>query len=301
MSTGAVRARKRFNRVFLTWFGRTILAASRVMPYRLGVALGGVLGRAAFLLLPHIRRRAFAHLSSAFPSGGKSWVRRTALRSSIHLGKALLEMMLMTPERLRKVVTVAGDGVGRLRQAIGQGRGIVYVTAHIGNWEIMGGTIASIHPVSVIAAPIEPEPVNEMIVGLRSRLKVRTIVRDRPGASRELIRVFRENRVLGILIDQDTDVDGAFVDFFGTPAWTPTAAAQMALKFNAPVVFGYVHRESDTRHEVHIEGPLELVRTGDEKRDVLDNTALFTKMIENAIRKRPEQWVWMHRRWRRQP
>jgi KDO2-lipid IV(A) lauroyltransferase len=237
----------------------------------------------------------------AFAGCGEAWVRRTAIRSSIHLGKAMFEMMLMTPERLRKFVTVAGDGVERLRQAIGQGRGIVYVTAHIGNWEIMGGKIASLHPVSVVAAPIEPEPVNEMIVGLRARLKVRTIVRDRPGASRELIRVFRENRILGILIDQDTDVDGAFVDFFGSPAWTPTAAAQMTLKFNAPVMFGYVHRVNDTRHEVHIEGPLELVRTGDEKRDVLDNTALFTKMIENAIRKRPEQWVWMHRRWRRQP
>jgi len=85
--------------------------------------------------------------------------------------------------------------------------------------------VAARFPASVIAAPIEPEQVNEMIVGLRARMGLRTIVRGRPGASRELIRVFKENRILGILIDQDTDVESAFVDFMGRPAWTPTAAA----------------------------------------------------------------------------
>ena len=130
---------------------------------------------------------------------------------------------------------------------------------------------------------------------------VRTILRSRAGAAKELIRVFRENRILGILIDQDTDVEGAFVDFMGKPAWTPTAAAQMAIKFGAPVVFGYVQRGSDNRHTVTIEGPLELTRTGNDKEDIRTNTAMFTKMIENAILQNPEQWVWMHRRWRRQP
>jgi KDO2-lipid IV(A) lauroyltransferase len=140
-----------------------------------------------------------------------------------------------------------------------------------------------------------------MIVDLRARMGVRTILRNRPGAAKELIKVFKENRVLGILIDQDTDVESAFVDFMGKPAWTPTAAASMAIKFGAPVVFGYVHRGSYNRHTVTIEGPLDLINTGNREKDIIANTAMLTNKIENAIRKNPEQWVWMHRRWRRQP
>jgi KDO2-lipid IV(A) lauroyltransferase len=165
----------------------------------------------------------------------------------------------------------------------------------------MGHAVSSRYPLSVVAAPLEPEPVNDMIVGLRARMGVRTILRGRPGASRELIRVFKENRILGILIDQDTDVESAFVDFMGRPAWTPTAAASMALKFGAPVVYGYIHRNRDNRHTVTIEGPLDMVRTGDLEKDIVLNTAMLTKKIEASIRRDPEQWVWMHRRWRRQP
>jgi len=207
--------------------------------------------------------------------------------------------MNINPRRLRSVVTF--QGLECLVAAIGQGKGIVFMTGHIGNWEIMGGAVAAKHPVSVVAAPIEPEPVNDMIVRFRAGIGVRTILRNRAGAAKELIRVFRENRILGILIDQDTDVEGAFVDFMGRPAWTPTAAAQMAIKFGAPVVFGYARRERDNSHTVILEGPLELIRSGNDKEDIRTNTAMFTKKIENVIRQNPEQWVWMHRRWRRQP
>jgi KDO2-lipid IV(A) lauroyltransferase len=116
-----------------------------------------------------------------------------------------------------------------------------------------------------------------------------------------LIRVFKENRILGILIDQDTDVESVFVDFMGRPAWTPTAAASMAIKFGAPVLFGSIRRGEDNRHTVIVEGPLELTRTGDDEKDIIANTAMLTKKIEARILENPEQWVWMHRRWRRQP
>ncbi len=131
------------------------------------------------------------------------------------------------------------------------GKGVIYVTGHIGNWELMGHAVAARYNLSVIAAPIEPEQVNDMIVDLRAGMGVRTILRGRPGASRELVRVFKENRIMGILIDQDTDVESAFVDFMGKPAWTPTAAASMAIKFGAPVIFGYVQRGKDNRHTHH--------------------------------------------------
>jgi KDO2-lipid IV(A) lauroyltransferase len=299
MSEWALNTRKWITRLSLVWLTRLIRLFSLFVPYSLGVQAGGALGLAAYYLLPRERTRAIAHLKLAYPEKDRSWIRHTARCCFIHLGKSLLEVMLMTSRRLEQVVEFRGEEA--LRAAINIGKGVIYVTGHIGNWEIMGHAVAARYNLSVIAAPIEPEQVNDMIVKLRAGMGVRTILRSRPGASRELVRVFKENRIMGILIDQDTDVESAFVDFMGLRAWTPTAAASMALKFGAPVIFGYIQRNRDNRHTIFIEGPLELIRTDDHERDIIANTAMLTKMIENAIRNNPEQWVWMHRRWRRQP
>jgi len=299
MSEWSLKTRKWITRLSLIWLTRLIKVFTLIVPYRAGVWAGGVLGFFGYYLLPRERKRAITHLSLVFEDKGRSWIRRTARHCFEHLGKSLMEVMLISPERLGQVVEVHGEE--NLREAMKQGKGAVYVTGHIGNWEIMGHTVSSRYPLSVVAAPIEPEQVNDMIVSLRAGMGVRTILRGRPGASRELIRIFKENRILGILIDQDTDVESAFVDFMGRPAWTPTGAASMALKFGAPVIFGFIHRDKHNKHTITIEGPLQLVRTGDDAKDFVTNTAMFTKKIEDSIRKDPEQWVWMHRRWRRQP
>jgi len=293
------KAKKGVTRVSLILITRMIKLFSLIVPYRVGVWSGGVLGFVAYYLLPRERTRAIAHLTQVFSEKGASWIHQTARRCFIHLGKGLLEIMLMTPRRLEKVIEFRGEE--NLRAAISTGKGVIFVTGHIGNWELMGHAVAARYNLSVIAAPIEPEQVNNMIVDLRAGMGVKTILRGRPGASRELVRVFKENRIMGILIDQDTDVESTFVDFMGRPAWTPTAAASMALKFGAPVIFGYVHRDRNNRHTMTVEGPLKLVRTDNSEKDIIANTAMLTKMIESAIRKNPAQWVWMHRRWRRQP
>jgi KDO2-lipid IV(A) lauroyltransferase len=299
MNETVLQARKWLTRLFLIWLTRVVRLFSLIVPYRFGVWAGAAIGFIGYFLLRRERNRTLLHLTSAYPDKGKLWIRRTAQRCFIHLGKSVLETMLITPKRLDRIIDVRGGE--NLQAAMQQGKGAVFVTGHIGNWEMMGHAVSSRYPLSVVAAPLEPEPVNDMIVGLRARMGVRTILRGRPGASRELIRVFKENRILGILIDQDTDVESAFVDFMGRPAWTPTAAASMALKFGAPVVYGYIHRNRDNRHTVTIEGPLDMVRTGDLEKDIVLNTAMLTKKIEASIRRDPEQWVWMHRRWRRQP
>jgi Kdo2-lipid IVA lauroyltransferase/acyltransferase len=299
MKNGLNKARKTLSRLFLTWSIRSILLLSKLLPYRLGVCAGGALGFMAYYFFPRERNRAIAHLTFAFGGKGRPWIRRTARQSFIHLGKSLLEVMLISPRRLAQVVDIRGEE--NLRTALSLKKGVIYVTGHIGNWELMGHTVAAKSTLSVIAVPIVPEQVNDIIVRLRARMGVRTILRGRPGASRELIRIFKENRILGILIDQDTDVESAFVDFMGRPAWTPTGAASMAVKFGAPVIFGTIRRNNDNRHTITIEGPLELVRTGNDEKDIIANTAMFTKKIEDRIALNPEQWVWMHRRWRRQP
>ncbi len=299
MTQRSQQARRWFIRSGVFLLVKLLNASSRCMPYRFGVFAGSVLGRMVFFLLPRYRKLTERHLAQAFADRGDAWVRRTARQVFSHLGRSLMEILLMTPERISRIAEFRG--ADRLEEALSLGRGAVLVTGHIGNWELLGSVIATRFQLSTVAAPLKADAVNDMLLGLRSRSGFRIILRGRPGAAKELIRVFKKNRILGILIDQDTEVDGAFVDFFGRPAWTPTAAIQMAIKFNAPVLFGYIRRERDGRHTVAIEGPLALVRTGDDEKDIVINTALMTKKIEDCVRRQPDQWVWMHRRWRRQP
>lgn len=299
MTDTLLRMRKRLTTWSLIVIARCVWLVSFIVPYRIGVAAGALLGYVAYFALARERRRAIEHLTSAFPSKDTPWINRTARGCFVHLGKSLFEVMLISPRRLTTVIKT--DGGEKLRSAVSQGKGVIFVTGHVGNWEILGGAVAAMHSLSVVAAPIVPESLNDMVLRLRSRIGIRTILRGRPGAAKELIRVFKENRVLGILIDQDTDVDSAFVEFMGKPAWTPTAAASMALKFEAPVVFGYIRRQPDNTHKVIIEGPLTLTRTDNMDHDIIENTAMLTKKIEACISETPEQWVWMHRRWRRQP
>jgi Kdo2-lipid IVA lauroyltransferase/acyltransferase len=300
MSEWFVKTRKWIELAALVFFAKLIKFCALITPYRLGVWAGGILGFCAYYLATRERKRAIEHLSSAFGDKDEQWIRCTARRNFVHLGKSVFECSLITPRRLERIFDL--HGVEALRTALQRGKGAIYVTGHIGNWELMAYSgVAHGVSLSVVAAPIRPKQVNDMITGLRSRMGVKTIVRSKPGAVRELIRIFKENRILAVLIDQDTDVEGAFVDFMGRPAWTPTAAASMAIKFNAPILFGYTYRDQHNRHVGNVEGPIELIRTGNDEQDIVANTALLTKKIEQCVRNNPEQWVWMHRRWRRQP
>jgi Kdo2-lipid IVA lauroyltransferase/acyltransferase len=299
MNRGVLRIRKRLSRFSLLWLIRLLRLLVRLLPYRIGVRTGALFGMIAYHLLQRERKRTIAHLSRGYPDKSSDWIAGTARRCFKHLGMSLFEVLMMTPGRALGITEFGGEE--NIRTALSRGKGVVVVTGHIGNWELMGHAAAARgYTMSVIAAPIEPASVNDIIVGLRSSLGVKTILRSRSGAAKELIRVFKENRLLGILIDQDTDVEGAFVDFMGSPAWTPTAAASMALKFDAPVLIASIKRLSPLRHRVTVDLP-DLIRTGDVDRDILMNTAMFTKKLEERIRECPEQWVWMHRRWRRQP
>jgi KDO2-lipid IV(A) lauroyltransferase len=190
------QTKKKFDRLSLTWFSRVILFLSKLLPYGLGIRLGGLLGFLAYYVLPRDRKRALAHLTSVFSEKGRVWIQRTARRGFMHLGKALLEVILLDNVRLSRIVDF--KGYENLRRAAERGRGVVVVTGHLGNWEILAAAVAAHYPVSVVAAPIKPEPVNNMLVQLRASKGVKTILRDRPGASRDLIRVFRQNRVLEI-------------------------------------------------------------------------------------------------------
>ena len=174
-------------------------------------------------------------------------------------------------------------------------------SAHCASWELLGAALSARgFTINVIAKRVYIERLNQMLLDLRSSKGLKIIFRSDSDSAKKMLKALRSGETLALLIDQDTEVPGVFVDFFSRPAWTPSGLAVMALKTGAPVIVALDTRLPDDTHRVVVTGPLELVRTGDHDRDVLENTAVITKIIEGHIRKNPSQWVWMHERWKTQ-
>jgi KDO2-lipid IV(A) lauroyltransferase len=191
--------------------------------------------------------------------------------------------------------------VEHVRAALGKGRGLIVVTAHIGNWEFSGLAVAHlVGSMLSVARTLDNPMLDRYVRGVREQLGQRIV--DRRGALRPVVRHLRDGGTVAMLIDQNQRAGGVFVPFFGRLASTVPSAASIALKYDVPVVMGYGLREKDGVHHTIRFGPaFELIRTGDHDADVEANTAMFTRRIEEAVRRAPEQWFWLHRRWRRRP
>lgn len=279
----------------VTWiFSKLVLC----IPYRVAVAVGGVLGGCVPKLLPSAKNMVSRNLHAAFPEKTSEEIRSLTHKIFVHLGKNLFE--LLESPRLDKQAfdtMIEVYGFEHIDAALKQKRGVLLLAAHVGNWELMAMYLA-LHgyPLHVVARRIYDDRLNAMLLLYRNAKGVKTLLRTE--STKEMVRAIRNNEILGLLIDQDTAVKGCFVDFFGRPAYTPSGLALLALKYNAVVLPIFTQRLSSTRHHVTVQPPVELSVTGDIERDIQENTQRYTKIIEQIIRECPEQWVWVHDRWK---
>ncbi|MEO2055842.1 MAG: lysophospholipid acyltransferase family protein [Nitrospira sp.] len=281
-----------------------VSGTTRFLPWRLGVQFGGLLGRIAFYLLRRERGRSLEGLRIAFGRDkSEKELNKIARRNFQNLGKGLIEILnfrYLTLRRIESLVTIEGEEY--LKEAKSNGKGTVLITGHIGNWELMAAALSLRgYRLHVIAAPLYDPRIDELIIRLRSKFNIETISRGSPSSSKKILGVLRKKEILGLLIDQDTQVNGVFVNFFNQKAYTPAGAAQLALKSGAATITCFVTRLPNDRHKITINKPITLVRSDDNKKDIEVNTAIFTAKIEEHIKQYPEQWVWMHRRWKTQP
>ncbi len=291
---------KRFSRYVAIRAG---LALAGLLPIGVAGALGEWLGGVAFALLGGERRKALASLERAFP--GRSEAERAALaRASFrHLGRAALELSCVAqidaaPERF--VEWPAADRAV-LEAGLARGRGVVFVSGHVGNWELLARRVALAgYPAHTIAKETSDPRLTGLVERFRQKGRLHSIWRGQDGAAKKMLRVLREGAILGLLIDQDTRVQSLFVPFFGHLASTPRAAADLALRTKAALVVGFCQRQEDGRYRLSMR-EVAVVPSGDAEADALAVTAQLTREIEAAIRVAPAQWVWMHRRWKTQP
>lgn len=270
------------------------------LPWSAVQRLGWGLGRLGWWVSRRDRERSLAHLALAFPELSDNERRRLARACLRHQGMNLTECLHLLgrdPREVERHVTVEGwDEVEALRRA---GRPIVLLTAHVGNWELLGPVVnARGLQLWAVVRGLDEEGLQEMLIRLRRHFGSKIIERGAPGAARKLLQALRGregDRALCMLIDQDTKVEGVWVPFFGRPAFTPVGAAKIALRQDAAVVPAFLERLDDGSHVARFHPPLDLPD------DETEATASMTATIEEQIRRRPEQWVWMHRRWRRRP
>ncbi len=282
-------------------FVAACLRALAWVPFRAVELFGLGLGVLAPLVARTERRRALEHLAVAFPESSPRERRRLVRRMFRHLGRAAAEVVhLRRFLEGRRAVALSPEQRALLDAAFAEGKGVVAVTGHVGNWELLAQVVAKAgYPITAIAKPTYDPRLTRLVHEGRTRYGMRVIWRGDSGASKDMIAVFKGGGMLALLIDQDTKVQGDFVPFFGRPAYTPTAAAALALRFGSPVIVAWHHRRG-REHALHFER-LAFEPGADREGDTLRLTALMTARLEQAIREAPEQWVWMHRRWRRRP
>ena len=273
----------------------------RLSPRR-AAAIGDRLGALGYRPLGIRRGTVERQVAAAFPEKSPDERHRIVRGAYEHLGRIAVETALLARAGARGVLDLfeGADGWEHIDAARATGKGIIFVTGHFGNWELGGAYVAARGvPLDAIARRMSNPVFDRYITATRERIGMR-IVHD-ADAVRRVPRAIREGRSVAFLADQGVKgLASTFVPFFGRPAKTPRGPAVFALRLGAPVLFAAAVRQPSGRYRLFVE-PVTVEDTGDRERDVDAVVERFTRALEAAVRRAPEQYFWHHRRWRRQP
>jgi len=292
-----------------------VLKTAGLLPRGAARAYGAGVAFVFFALAPRLRLIALFNLKLAFPEWSDAQRRGVVdgmIRQLGWMGGEFSQFPKYTAERIKEIVML--DGLENFLEAERAGKGVLVLTGHFSAWELAPFAQARFgHPLSFLAREVENARVDALVNTYRTLSGNRTIEKNQ--SARAVLRVLASGRTVGILTDQNTILEeGVFVDFFGIPACTTTGIARMALHTGAAVVPGYLLWDAAMgKYRLRFDRAVELSRAGNTsgkgdasgkdytEADVLENTARFTRVIEEIVRKNPEQWVWVHKRWKTRP
>ena len=264
------------------------------LPQRAVPGVARWLGGLAYLTARRERRIAVSQLCGRTVLGNRPRRARQLTRGVFnHLALSIAELCrLLRRGNNRPCVIIPESSRRALDKAMARKRGVIFVTGHIGNWEMMAIGLADAgYDIHTVAKKSYDRRFTRYIEAQRARFGVHGIYRDEPGSAGKLVRAVKNGAILGMLIDQDTRVQGVFVPFFGVDAFTPSGAATFAIRTGTPVVVGTVKRTAAGLHRIDVEG----VQLPDDEQAA---TALLTRKLEQRIRSQMSQWVWFHERWK---
>jgi KDO2-lipid IV(A) lauroyltransferase len=264
---------------------------------------GASFAAAAYALRTPLRRAAMFNLTLAFPDWSDAKRKRVIRRMIQQIGWMAAEFSQFpkyTRENIQKIVVL--DGFENFDAARRRGKGVLFLTGHMSAWELAPFAHALYgHPLHFLVRPIANRRVDALINRYRCLSGNQPIQKNK--SARSILRILADGGTVGILSDHNTVLEeSVFVDFFGIPASTTSGLARIALRTDAAVVPGFLSWDSARRkYRLRFEPAIELARTGDEESDVRENTARFTKTIEDYVRAYPDQWLWVHKRWKTRP
>jgi Kdo2-lipid IVA lauroyltransferase/acyltransferase len=274
-----------------------------ILPRRLSRAMGISLGWAVHLLHGRLRRVGMRNLALAFPEKTKSERGRILRGEFTSIGRQLAEVCQFPSYTLGNVEQVViYDGLENYEKACARGKGVLFLTAHFGGWEVSAFTHSMHgHWMHVVMRPMDNVYLDGLIRRYRTLHGNKMV--DKDDFVRGLLSAMKAGESVGILMDTNmTPPQGIFVDFFGIPACTASGLARIALRTDAAVVPGFTIWDSSLgKYRLRFDPAVELIRTGDLEADIRTNTQIFTSIIEGYVRKYPEQWLWVHRRWKTRP
>jgi Kdo2-lipid IVA lauroyltransferase/acyltransferase len=274
-----------------------------IVPRPIARAIGIAIGLAVYHLHPRLRAVGMRNLTLALPTMSDEDRRRILRGEFISLGRQLAEVCLFptyTRENVSNIVVY--DGLENYERALARGKGVLFLTGHLGAWELSAFAHSlQGHPLWIVMRPLDNPYLNRLVDDYRTMHGNRTVGKD--DFVRGLLAAMRAGEAVGILMDTNmTPPQGVFVNFFGIPACTASGLARIALRTDAAVVPGFTIWDEKTRKYIlRFDPAVELIRTGDDQADVVANTARFTSVIEDYVRRYPDQWLWVHRRWKTRP
>jgi Kdo2-lipid IVA lauroyltransferase/acyltransferase len=270
------------------------------IPYCVSMWIGAFFGNMAYIFLTRYRNLTRQNLEFAFKGSiAKNRIDEISRRVFINLGISIAEVFSVSriKEHIDKIIEF--KDIEKFDNILAKGKGIISLSAHLGNWELMPMYFAGKgYPSNIIARPIYYEKYNEWASFLRSSMGVNVIYRTE--SPKKMIKILKDKQILGMAADQDIDsIDGVFVDFFAEKAYTPSSPVKLANVAGVPIVPMFIVRKGN-KHSIYIEDPIYI-----ENNSVQDWVVFYTQkwsnIVESYIRKYPEQWVWMHKRWKTRP
>ncbi len=286
---------------------RSVLGFLRILPGNVAFWFGVSVGRLAYYLLGKLRRVGLRNLELAFPD--KSGAERTKILKAAfrNLGRVMAMVSKfgeLNAVNLADLIEYNVDPafVAEYEKIKASGRGRILLGGHIGNWELQAFSYSVVfEPISFLARKMDNPRIEEMILAIRTRFG--NIQIDKTNSATQIMRVLRSGGTLGVLADVNSHPkEGVFVPFFGIPACTATGVAMLAIRANAVIVPAFaIWDERRGKYFMAHDQIIEPVNSGDRKRDIEETTALFVAATERIIRAYPEQWIWIHRRWKTRP
>ena len=284
---------------------RAMFFLARIVPLSVGLKIGAVIGGAAWRLLAYERNCSMVHLKVAFPEKTDAELLAIGKESFRNLGRGFFELfhfeeIFATLDGPDPYVEVTG--LERFEEPVKEGRGAIAFTGHIGNWELMVATISYTgFKCNTVVRNLYDPRLDKLLNDHRRKHGYIPLTRGGDELVAYIMRVFNDNELLGLLIDQDTRVRGVFADFFGRPAWTPSGIAYICYIAQKDIMPCFNYRRPGGGLGIIIKPPLIRPQTGDQKADIATYTEMMNKELCAQIRQYPDQWVWMHRRWKTRP